>query len=774
VIDPGAKPGVLVVHPPLTVARDFIDYPYLADLGALSAAAALRGHARVTLVDAFALPGSTLVWREDGRAHMGASTDEVAAACRGTFDAIIVAFTPFHRPGTRDDVLATVLALLRGDHPSAVIVLADLYQSGQHYVATEAADVLRTYPEVDVRLEHEAEVAIVELVREVARGRRPSRHIRGTRPPSLDDVALPAWDAIDLGARDRFVARVVDGLGRGAWAFPLTHGRSLPWVSSRGCPYACLHCSSNPDRAPDEPKTQRRASAPRMHADLAALARLGARVVFVLDEMVNVHPRHLATLLDAAEAADVRLEFPNGMRADGLFDDDLVRLVGRITTLSISAESGSRRVLDDVVGKRLDRAAITRVAERCHRLGLPLMIHFMIGLPGERPSEINETLRWALELWDRFDARPAVQYATPLPGTALARATRLRVVDDRAAVDDWGPRFQAEPTPLPEAVEPERLRRFMQAFEARLAMSNGPRKLILNATYVCNNHCTFCAVGTRTQVDGHPPRQREILARYRKDGVELLDIDGGEPTMNPELVGLIRYARSIGYRRVNVTTNGRLCAYPEFAERLVRAGVTSILFSVHGADARTHAAQVGVAEAFEQTVAGIRNVVAAAPEGVELGMNVTLTKGNHRQLPQIAALALELGLPWLNIQFLTPFGRATAMVAPDTTEAAAIAMQVIDRFRDRMKLQVINLPYCFMPGYEAFMVGDRGKRERDMAFVNNERVNLAAYLAERRVRRPVCDDCVHACACDGFYELGEAPEPPWLVRPEDLVRPLSP
>jgi MoaA/NifB/PqqE/SkfB family radical SAM enzyme len=183
---------------------------------------------------------------------------------------------------------------------------------------------------------------------------------------------------------------------------------------------------------------------------------------------------------------------------------------------------------------------------------------------------------------------------------------------------------------------------------------------------------------------------------------------------------------------------------------------------------------VGVAEAFEQSTTGIRNCRAACPEGVELGMNITLTKGNHRQLPEVAQLAWDLGLPWLNIQFLTPFGRATRMVAPDTAVAAEIAMRTIDAWRDRMKIQVINLPFCFMPGYEAHMMGDLGKLERHMAFVNNEEVNLASYLAERRTRKPVCESCPHACFCGGFYELDDVPEPPWLVHTDDLLRRIQP
>ncbi len=153
-------------------------------------------------------------------------------------------------------------------------------------------------------------------------------------------------------------------------------------------------------------------------------------------------------------------------------------------------------------------------------------------------------------------------------------------------------------------------------------------------------------------------------------------------------------------------------------------------------------------------------------------MNVTVTKGNHDKLDALARLAWDLGLRWMNIQFLTPFGRATKWIAPDTQRAADLAARVIDDWGDRMKFQVINLPFCFMPRHTRHMSGDLQKLQRHMVFVNNDDVNLADYLAARRVKRPECAPCPHAIFCAGFYELDDAPEPPWLVRPEDLVRPL--
>lgn len=102
--------------------------------------------------------------------------------------------------------------------------------------------------------------------------------------------------------------------------------------------------------------------------------------------------------------------------------------------------------------------------------------------------------------------------------------------------------------------------------------------------------------------------------------------------------------------------------------------------------------------------------------------------------------------------------------------AAAETMRLIDVWHERMKLQVINLPFCFMPGYEQYVEGDLSKLSRHMLFVNNESVNLSKYLAERRTKKDVCARCPHACFCGGFYELEDVPEPEWIVTKDSLLR----
>jgi hypothetical protein len=138
----------------------------------------------VTLIDAFALPGAGLTWRPDERAHLGASVAAVAAAVpagrrrdRRRVHAVPPAAAPRRRAGRA----------ARGAGRRAPIVLADCYQSGQHYVETADGAVLAAYPEVAAYVKYEAEVTVPAIVAAGLAGAPRATH-RGTRP-ALD--ALP-------------------------------------------------------------------------------------------------------------------------------------------------------------------------------------------------------------------------------------------------------------------------------------------------------------------------------------------------------------------------------------------------------------------------------------------------------------------------------------------------------------------------------------------------------------------------------------------------------
>lgn len=220
-----AMARVAVWFAPLEISRDFIDYPYFADLGAVQAAAVLRaaGH-QVSLRDALARPGARLEPLRDGLVRLGVGVEALTAGAP-PWDVSLVAYTPFQRPPTRDRALGELLERLRAEAPQRPILLADLYQSGQHVVDAPSESILEAYPEVDGLLRYEAEGHLVPWVETLVRDGRPTnREVRdGNVGPEIDlnRLPLPAWDLVDTRAYFAFHRSVMAGLGRPHWAFPI-------------------------------------------------------------------------------------------------------------------------------------------------------------------------------------------------------------------------------------------------------------------------------------------------------------------------------------------------------------------------------------------------------------------------------------------------------------------------------------------------------------------------------------------------------------------------
>jgi radical SAM superfamily enzyme YgiQ (UPF0313 family) len=83
--------------------------------------------------------------------------------------------------------------------------------------------------------------------------------------------------------------------------------------------------------------------------------------------------------------------------------------------LLVGYESGSQQILNNIrKGTRIDWAR--RFTEDCHRLGIVIHGTFIVGLPGETPETIEETIRFAREI-DPHTIQ--VSLAAPYPGTEL-------------------------------------------------------------------------------------------------------------------------------------------------------------------------------------------------------------------------------------------------------------------------------------------------------------------------------------------------------------------
>ena len=107
---------------------------------------------------------------------------------------------------------------------------------------------------------------------------------------------------------------------------------------------------------------------------------------------------------------------------------------------------------------------------------------------------------------------------------------------------------------------------------------------VLSITNVCNLNCPICFTYNRNDRPYHitPDEMRRtvewIVESTGPEGVDLINLTGGEPTMHPELFEVLRQCQHPKIGRITMNSNGlRLAEDPTLCRRLAELGVYVIL-----------------------------------------------------------------------------------------------------------------------------------------------------------------------------------------------------
>lgn len=227
--------------------------------------------------------------------------------------------------------------------------------------------------------------------------------------------------------------------------------------------------------------------------------------------------------------------------------------------------------------------------------------------------------------------------------------------------------------------------------------------------YRCNARCGFCYYQDLLDnpVDKEPKSEdlRAQLRALREAGATEVEFTGGEPTIRPDFPELIAYAKELGFINVSVITNGLRLASPQYAEKLVRAGLNDFLFSIHGPDADVHDRMTALPGSFARIIQAVRNVQRL---GARCRATATVTGLNHRHVDALFELFLELEVECIHLAVFSPVASATGTdpaLFVSYTDAATSIKQAIDRHRSRLPLLSVKyIPFCFMTGYEQYVM----------------------------------------------------------------------
>lgn len=187
--------------------------------------------------------------------------------------------------------------------------------------------------------------------------------------------------------------------------------------------------------------------------------------------------------------------------------------------------------------------------------------------------------------------------------------------------------------------------------------------LAVEVVAVCSLRCPGCwvAMARPDMWDGPATRVMppEILGAALAFGRALsasrLTLLGGEPTLHPDLPGVIRHGREAGFE-VSVTTNG-VCSSARLAA-ILDSGLRGISFSVDGSRPQIHDALRPSAtgrSSFGRTVQSIREAVAGrARGGHRVCVNHTIFPRNLHDAEAMIRLSASLGVDHVRLHFTLP------------------------------------------------------------------------------------------------------------------------
>lgn len=187
-------------------------------------------------------------------------------------------------------------------------------------------------------------------------------------------------------------------------------------MTSRGCPHRCTFCASSTVHG----RHMRYHSISRVIADIKQLIdKYHAKIIVVQDDHFLGDKKRALEIIKHFKELGIKVVFQNALALYALDRQLLTTLKeSGVDQLVLAIESGSDRVLREIMHKPVSCKLITKIAKLGRELGIYMDANILIGSPGETKQDIEDTrhfLRTIYANWFRITA------ATPIVGSEMLK-----------------------------------------------------------------------------------------------------------------------------------------------------------------------------------------------------------------------------------------------------------------------------------------------------------------------------------------------------------------
>ena len=297
---------------------------------------------------------------------------------------------------------------------------------------------------------------------------------------------------------------------------------------------------------------------------------------------------------------------------------------------------------------------------------------------------------------------------------------------------------------------------------------------ILRVENKCNENCLYCNVlyqGLDEIVKDFSACQKKIN-QFAKDGVKMISITGGEPTLNKDLFRIIKYIKDKGLK-VNLQTNASLIDN-YFAKKLKETDVDFCLVTLLTTDKKLHDDLKVKKGSFEETVRGIKSLL---ENDIEVIINILVTTKNYQDIISLIPFIKKEfpAVKEVSLSFIQPHGKAmiNKELLPNYLEIKDEIMKILKEFK-KFNFDTGN-PYCGVPlciwqnsyfGLEScldYQQNEYLRKNKVKSFKNQEKI-----IIKEKKQGQQCLNCYLKNFCNGYWHEYDDLFPQKFVEPQFL------
>lgn len=289
------------------------------------------------------------------------------------------------------------------------------------------------------------------------------------------------------------------------------------------------------------------------------------------------------------------------------------------------------------------------------------------------------------------------------------------------------------------------------------------KRVDVKVWFACNNHCDFCVQWDKRY--RFKPRtldeiQKIILDEYNNNARWIV-FTGWEPTVHPDLIECIKYAKKLWFLSIQIQSNWRNFSKLDYLKELIDSWVTEFSPSIHWFKASTHDKQVWIKWAWEEVIKWLINLQNLKQHVI---INSVITKSNYKEIPELAKLLIKLWVTQYQFAFvhiLWSADKNKESVVPKKTDVMPYIKKALDLWKaSNIICMTEAIPFCLMKWYEWAIAEYNFMPETTVVDAEYRTESYADYRwNEWKSKGENCKKCSKNNICEGPWK--EYPEIYW-------------